>query len=99
LYQLRLVDRLHDDAAWREADSAAVSRHFQYLQKLLKDGILILAGRTLNDGADRFGIAIIRAADEGEARQVMESDPAVLDGIMTARLFPYRIALMEGREE
>ncbi len=37
---------------------------------------------------------IFRAASEQEARAVMENDPAVLHGEMTARQFPYRVALI-----
>ena len=33
------------------------------------------------------------AADEPAARSVMESDPAVVAGVMTAELHPYAIAL------
>ena len=98
LYQLKLVDRLQEETAWTEADAAAVDRHVGHLQKLLDAGILMLAGRTLNEPADRIGIVIFRAADDEEARRCMESDPAIVEGVMTARLFPYRVAFMEGRE-
>ncbi len=98
LYKLKLIDRLQDDAAWTAEDSAVLGRHVQYLLKLLKDEVLILAGRTLSEGANRFGIVILRASDEASARRIMESDPAVAEGIMTSRLFPYKVAWMEGRD-
>ena len=37
---------------------------------------------------------IIRAETEREARHVMENDPAVSGGVMGARLFPYRVAVV-----
>jgi len=36
----------------------------------------------------------LEAESETEARYLMENDPAVKNGIMTAELHPYRIALM-----
>jgi len=77
-----------------EEEMRLVSQHFAYLQELGKQGNLILAGRTLNTDADCFGIVIFQAASEEEALAIMENDPAVNNGVMTARLFPYRIALL-----
>jgi len=71
-----------------------VSRHFKYFQDLTEKGVMILMGRTQNNDATTFGIAVFEAEDESAARRIMESDPAVLGGVMTATLYPYKIALM-----
>ena len=78
-----------------EAD--IVSHHFNYLKDLTEKGVMILAGRTLNTDVSSFGICIFEAEDESAARRIMESDPAVVEGVMRAELFPYRIALMKGQ--
>jgi uncharacterized protein YciI len=75
-----------------------VSRHFDYLKTLVERGIVILAGRTLNTDESSFGIVIFEAESEEEARAIMINDPAVQAGVMRAKLFPYRIALMADRE-
>jgi len=93
LYVLRLVPRLHDDDAWSEADNAAVSRHFAHLKEATSSGRVILAGRTTESGDKTFGLVIFEAADATAARQFMESDPAVVAGVMTATLHPYAVAL------
>lgn len=93
LYVLRLVPRLHDDAAWTEADSAAVSRHFEHLKQATAAGKVVLAGRTREPGDKTFGLVIFEAADDDEARRFMASDPAVVAGVMTATLHPYAVAL------
>lgn len=95
LYKLQLSSRLHDEQNWTEADNGIVAEHFGYLQKLLAEGNLILAGRTLNELSNSMGIAIFRANSEEEARSIMESDPAVQQGIMTAELYPYKVAVQE----
>jgi uncharacterized protein YciI len=92
LYRLTLVPRLVEDENWTEADNAAVGRHFKRLQELLKEGKLVLAGRTQD--RDPMGIVILEVDTEEEARALMESDPAVVGGVMTAELFPYKVALM-----
>jgi len=71
-----------------------VSRHFAYLKDLTEKGVMILMGRTQNNDASTFGIAIFEAEDESAARSIMENDPAVMGGVMTATLYPYKIALM-----
>jgi uncharacterized protein YciI len=80
-------------------ESESVSQHFNYLQKLLEEGVVLLAGRTQNTDPTSFGIIIFRAAHEEAAQQIMENDPAVKHGVMDAKLYPYRIALMASRDE
>jgi uncharacterized protein YciI len=93
IYVLRLVPRLHDDAAWTEADNATIGRHFQHLKTATAARTVILAGRTTESGDRTFGLVIFEAADESEARRFMEADPAVEGGLMTATLHPYAVAL------
>jgi uncharacterized protein YciI len=93
IYVLRPVPRLYSDNAWTNEDKMAVSRHFARFQHAIETGELILAGRTNESGDKTFGIAIFQAKDEAEARKFMESDPAVVAGIMTAELHPFALAL------
>src|SRR4029077_125425 len=93
IYVLRLVPRLHADSAWTKEDNAVLERHFVRFQHAAKAGELILAGRTSEPGDKTFGIAIFEASDEDAARKFMESDPAVVAGLMTAELHPFAVAL------
>jgi len=93
IYVLRLVPRLHVDSAWTKDDETALSRHFARLKQAIDTGEVILAGRTMEPGDKTFGIAIFEAADEKAARSFMESDPAVVAGLMTAELHPFAVAL------
>lgn len=94
LYRLKLIPTLLREENWTEKENGIVQHHFEVLQNLQKDGKLILAGRTLNMDPNGFGIVILEVSSEEEAREIMESDPAVKEGIMTAALFPYRVALI-----
>lgn len=71
----------------------ALSRHFARFKHAIETGELILAGRTSEPGDKTFGIAIFEAHDETAARKFMESDPAVVAGLMTAELHPFSVAL------
>jgi uncharacterized protein YciI len=93
IYVLRLVPRLHAESAWTKDDEMALSRHFARFKHSIETGELILAGRTMEPGDKTFGIAIFEAADEKAARSFMESDPAVVAGLMTAELHPFAVAL------
>jgi uncharacterized protein YciI len=74
------------------AEDAAITEHYHYLVRLADTGVMHLFGRTLNTDSSSFGLCIFEAADEPEARAIMEDDPAVRAGVMRAELFPYRIA-------
>lgn len=80
-------------------ESETVSRHFAHLQKLTKQGVMILVGRTQNADEHTMGLAIFEAEDESAARKIMEADPAIVGGVMRADLYPYQIALMRGQTE
>jgi uncharacterized protein len=93
IYVLKLIQRLHKEDNWTIMDEGIVQRHFERLKELTDSGVVILAGRTLNEEENAFGIVIFEAEDAEKAEAFMKEDPAVKEGIMTAELFPYRVAL------
>jgi len=97
IYVLKLIPTLLNESNWTEKHEEIVSIHFRVLQELHRDGKLILAGRTLNMDEKTFGIVILEVRSEEEAQSIMKNDPAVAEGIMTAELFPYRVALIKGQ--
>ena len=95
LYQLKLIPTLLDESNWTDKENNIVQHHFEVLQSWQQQGKLILAGRTLMMDSSGFGIVILEVDSEEEAINLMESDPAIKEGIMTATLFPYRVALIK----
>lgn len=93
LYVLRVAPALHDQVRWTQADNDAVSRHFARLVDSVKAGQVIFAGRTTEPLDTTFGLVVFEAENEAAARQFMESDPAVVAGVMSATLHPYVLAL------
>lgn len=79
-------------ATMTPAEEAVFGEHFAYLQRLLADGVLILAGPTF--GPVNTGIAILEAPDEQSARALMEADPTIARGVVTGELREMRVALL-----
>jgi len=94
LIVLKLVPRLHDEKAWTKEDNAAVGAHFNRLKAGVAEGKVILAGRTTEPLDQTIGLIIFSAPDEAAAREFMNADPCVAQGVMTATLHPYGLALM-----
>jgi uncharacterized protein YciI len=90
---LKLVPHLLEERNWTERERKIVEQHFARLQQLLKEGTLLLAGRTLPLDETRMGIVILEVNSEAEARQIMESDECVNGGVMTVQVLPFKVAL------
>ena len=95
IYVLHLVPKFLDTSTWTDKDNKAVGEHFERLKKMHADGTLVLAGKTDNWGEKMFGIVIFYAESLDKAKEIANSDPAVMAGVMTVETFPYKIALMK----
>ena len=76
-----------------DAEIAAVDDHFHYCQRQVAEGRMLLAGRTVGALSETIGIAILSAVSDAEAEELVQNDPAIINGVMTAELQPYRLAL------
>jgi uncharacterized protein YciI len=91
VYVLRLV-KPESFGKMSQKEETVIDEHFEYLEKALAEGKLYLAGRC--QGGE-FGIVIFHAESDRQADEFVKNDPAVKNGIMTAELHPFRIALIE----
>lgn len=76
-----------------DAEAQRIGEHFEYLEGLTTQGTVLMAGRTLNADASAFGIVVFLAESDSAAQAIVDADPAVKHGVMTAEVFPYRVAL------
>lgn len=83
-------------ATMTEEEREVWANHFAHLQRLLADGVLVLAGPTL--GQINTGIAVFEADDETAARAIMASDPVVSSGFARGELREFRVSLLRGRD-
>ena len=86
------IDMLKSGPTPEEAQ--ATQDHFAYVNDGVRNGRVLLAGRTLTADDATFGLVIFRADSDDDAKTFMEADPAVREGVMTATLFPFRVALL-----
>ena len=93
VYVLQVVPAFQEEASWTDIENAVVAQHFQRLVEATRSGQVILAGRTEEPLDKTFGLVIFEADNETAAREFMQSDPAVVAGLMTATLHPYAVAL------
>lgn len=94
LYKIQTVRPKMLTEGLTEKEQELISEHFSYLKDLTEKGVVILAGRTLNNDKSSFGIVIFQAETEVLARKIMNNDPAVKSRVMKAELYPYSIALL-----
>ena len=76
--------------AWAAA-GAGPSEAIFVLQILL----LVVVGRTLNAGTDGWAFAIIKAETDEAARQIMNDDPFVLEGVVTPEIVQFELLVLE----
>jgi uncharacterized protein YciI len=69
--------------------------HFRYLQRLLREGKLLLAGPAFEP---LFGLIVLVADSERDAWELVRADPSVRAGIQTPELQPFRASLLAGRD-
>lgn len=74
------------------AEEATVSEHFAYLKRLRDEGILVLAGPSLEP--PQVGIVIFRAVDRPQAERILAADPAVAGGVFRARMQEMKLSLL-----
>jgi uncharacterized protein YciI len=79
-----------------EAEDEAWGRHWERIQRLYREGVIVLVGPTL--GRVNTGICVFEAPDEAAARAIMEGDPAIAEGFATGELRPMRVSLLRGRD-
>jgi uncharacterized protein YciI len=83
-------------ATMTDPEKAAWAAHFARLQRLMADGVLVLAGPTL--GEINTGVAVFEAPDEATAQRIMDEDPAIAGGFARGELRPFRVSLLRGRD-
>ncbi|CDX44781.1 conserved hypothetical protein [Mesorhizobium sp. ORS 3359] len=92
IFHCRLIPPRPDFAlTMTEEERALMGRHADYLREKLREGIMIMAG-PVADPAGPWGLLILRAGSEVEARAVADGDPVTLSG----RGFRYEILPMMG---
>jgi len=81
-------------AAPTAVEASVIDEHVQFLERLTKEGMVLLAGRTQTTDSSTFGIVLLESDSEAAARAIMLADPAVAKGVMTGTLYPFKVAVL-----
>jgi len=76
-----------------DAERDAIGRHFAYLKSLTEEGVVVLAGRTMENDATTIGIYVLRAESAEAAQELAHADPVIIASVMTVEVRPFMIAL------
>jgi len=92
---LTLAEKYKNAANWDAEAEKIGTEHYQRLLKMKNEGIVVLAGRMLIpiDDPGMMGLVIFYASDEKEALRFMMEDPAVINKVMEAKVYPYGVAV------
>ena len=96
MYVLQLLPHYQVQSNWTAATNEILGEHWNYLVGLHEKGVMKLVGKTdyeLNH-PENHGYAIFEASSVEEATEIMNNDPCVKKGVMTAKVHPFRIALL-----
>lgn len=93
IYILTLAEIYQNPKNWTPDTNEILDKHFNYLEEKFDQGILKHVGRTelAFDDPNMHGYVVFEEYDEDLARVLIENDPAVLSGVMTAILLPYKL--------
>ena len=83
-------------ATMTDEEKGVWATHFERLERLHAEGVIVLVGPTL--GETNTGIAIFDAPDEAAARRIMDEDPTIAGGYARGELRPFRVSLLRGRD-
>ncbi len=72
-------------------EEKVMSRHFIYLKDLVDKKKVLMAGPCFGD---KFGLVVLRTADENEANAIMKNDPSVMAGLHRYELHEMAVSLM-----
>ena len=79
-------ENLSTDKALR--DSCFVG-HMTNIKRLVDSGELIVAGPFMSNSEGFRGLFILNVVDPHEAEKLLESDPAIKEGFLTAKVIPW----------
>jgi uncharacterized protein YciI len=88
--------REHFSETLSDEEHRIMGTHFERLQRLHKEGSVILVGPTL--GPINTGIAVFEAPDEAAAQRFVDEDPAVSSGLLRGELRPFHLSLLRGQD-
>jgi uncharacterized protein YciI len=75
-------------------EQPGIEDHFAFMSLLNARGVLVVGGPFMDGAPDRpVGMAVVRVASEDEADALAGQDQAVVKGLLTYRVRPWRVPM------
>lgn len=92
IYILNLIPKFRNESEWGEKERTILEKHSERLERQSKRGTVKYAGKTdlpISTEAN-FGLVVFEAESDTMAELFAQSDPAVMQGMMTVKCFPFK---------
>jgi uncharacterized protein YciI len=75
-------------------EQPGIEDHIAFMSSLHEHGVLVIGGPFMDDVGDRpVGMAVVRVASEVEANALAGQDQAVVKGLLSYRVRPWRVPM------
>ncbi|MEL7422013.1 MAG: YciI family protein [Bacteroidota bacterium] len=91
LYEITLFESFRHRSTWGDREHQIQKEHIAYLDSLTRASQLEIAGIVDQGLENHTGLIILTADNYEAARQIIDNDPSVKMGMMSARLRPVHI--------
>ena len=91
LYELTLFEPYKHRALWTDREREIQQAHVNYLDALEAAGALIVAGIIDQNLENHTGFVVLTTDSYEEAFDIVQNDPSIKEGMMSANLRPFNI--------
>ena len=81
------------DRDMNEVEAGVMAEHVGYWSRLVEDGTAVVFG-PVQDPGGTWGLAVVKAAEESEVREVGNQDPAVTSNVARFEVCPMPDAIV-----
>ena len=95
IYELTLFDQYKHRAMWTDRERDIQQQHVSYLNSLEASGELLIAGIMDQNLEEHTGFVMLTIESHEKAFEIVQNDPSVKEGMMSARLRPVNIYFLK----
>jgi uncharacterized protein len=81
-----------------DTERGLMQQHAVYMRELFDAGRVLVYGPVMA-ATGAFGMGVLDAADEVDARSMLEADPTIVAGMNTYELWPMHLGGAQGRRD
>ncbi|PKG42909.1 YciI family protein [Psychroflexus sp. MES1-P1E] len=91
IYEITFFEQFRSSVNWKEKQRNIQQEHIAYLDSLIKNAKMEIAGIVDQSLENQTGIIILSVDNYKEAEEIVLNDPSIKEGIMYSRIKPLNI--------